>query len=121
MALSGKQLELLEIQMAYPQLPYKEMAELAGISERTCARWRNETPEYKAEFERRLDEKWNGMINMAIETMASLARGGDYKAAEYILKTSRKYSPVNKAEVTGNLTTTINISITDEEDGITKE
>ena len=121
MALSGKQLELLEIQMAYPQLPYKEMAELAGISERTCARWRNETPEYKAELARRLDEKWEGMINMAIETMASLARGGDYKAAEYILKTSRKYSPVNKAEVTGNLTTTINISVIDEEEDNTKE
>ena len=113
MALKPRQLKLIEALMANPMMPDIKIAEEIGINRNTVREWKNK-PEFQEELKRRLREQWEDSERMAVDTMQTLAQGGDFKAAKYILDNLGYSAPVKvEAEVTTNIT----INIDDEEDG----
>ena len=64
--------------------------------------------EFADELKARLAEIWKDSERMAMETMHSLAREGDFKAAKYILD-SLDYAPAQKIQA--DISTDININI----------
>lgn len=109
MALKARQLQLIEALMANPMIPDTELAKQIGINRNTVREWKNK-PEFQQELKRRLREKWEDSERLAVDTMQTLAREGDFKAAKYILD-SLDYAPAQKIEA--DLHTDINIVIED--------
>lgn len=107
MALKPRQYKLIEALMANPMLPDTQVAELLEINRNTVREWKK-LPEFQEELKKRLAEQWADSERMAVETMQSLAREGDFKASKYILD-SLGYAPAQKVEAT--LNTDININI----------
>ena len=96
MALKARQYQLLEALLANPMVPDTELAKQIGINRNTVREWKKK-PEFQEELQKRLREKWEDSERLAMETMQSLAREGDFKASKYILD-SRGYAPVTKIE-----------------------
>lgn len=96
MALKPKQLELIEALLANPMIPDIEVAKQVGINRNTVREWKKK-PEFAAELKARLNETWADSERLAIDTMQSLAREGDFKAAKYILD-SLGYAPAQRIE-----------------------
>jgi hypothetical protein len=96
MALKARQLQLIEALLANPMVPDTEVAKVIGINRNTVREWKNK-PEFQQEYKKRLQEKWESSELMAMETMQTLARGGDFKASKYILD-SLGYAPAQKIE-----------------------
>ena len=67
-------------------------------------------PEFQEEIKNRLKEKWEDSERLAVETMQSLAREGDFKASKYILD-SLGYAPAQKLEANVKGALEINIDI----------
>ena len=107
MPLKPKQYELIEALIANPMVPDTEVAKQIGINRNTVREWKKK-PEFAAELKARLGEIWKDSERMAMETMQSLAREGDFKAAKYILD-SLDYAPTTKIEA--NVSNDININI----------
>jgi hypothetical protein len=107
MALKARQLELIEAMLANPMVPDTELAKEIGINRNTVREWKQK-PEFQAELKARLAEKWKDSERMAMETMQTLARQGDFKASKYILD-SLDYAPATKIEA--DVKTDINITI----------
>ena len=107
MALSKRQKELLEYMLANPVLPETVCAKNCGVPNSTYFDWKKKG-EFTAELDRRLKEQWKDSERIAVETMVSLCRQGEYAAAKYILD-NLGYKPVDKiqAEVNTDITITI--------------
>ena len=67
---------------------------------------------FKDEYDRQLKEKWKGLSGKAVSVMNRLLDEGDYKAAEFVLK-SNGYQQPEKIEL--ELENTIKINISDED------
>lgn len=107
MALTLKKKELVDCLMANPMLPNTQIAKLMGINNKTVGKWLKE-PEVQEELARRLQEQWKDGERLAQDTMLSLCREGDFKAAKYILD-SLGYAPAQKVDM--DLNADINITI----------
>ncbi len=107
MGLSTRQKNLIEFMIDNPALPEYECAKQCGIARSTFYDWKKK-PEFNEALEKRLKEIWNDSHRMAIETMTSLCREGDFKASKYILD-NLGYAPTQKiqAEVTTDITINI--------------
>lgn len=107
MALKARQYQLLEALLANPMVPDTELAKQIGINRNTVREWKKK-PEFQEELQKRLREKWEDSERLAMETMQSLAREGDFKASKYILD-SLGYAPVTKIEADISKDIVINI------------
>jgi hypothetical protein len=107
MALSNRQKNLLEYMLANPQLPETVCAKHCGVPNSTYFLWKQKG-EFPAELNRRLKEMWADSERVAVDTMVSLCREGEYAAAKYILD-NLGYKPVDKIQAT--VSTDINITI----------
>lgn len=107
MALKARQYQLIEALLANPMVPDTELAKLIGINRNTVREWKKK-PEFQEELQKRLREKWEDSERLAMETMQSLAREGDFKASKYILD-SLGYAPVTKIEADISKDIVINI------------
>lgn len=107
MALKARQLELIEALLANPLQPDTEVAKQLCINRNTVREWKKK-PEFQEEYQRRLREKWEDSERMAMETMQTLAREGDFKASKYILD-SLGYAPTQKIEADVSTDIVINI------------
>lgn len=107
MALKARQLELIEALLANPLQPDTEVAKQLCINRNTVREWKKK-PEFQEEYQRRLREKWEDSERMAMETMQTLAREGDFKASKYILD-SLGYAPTQKIEAEVSTDIVINI------------
>lgn len=96
MALKARQYQLIEALLANPMVPDTELAKQIGINRNTIREWKKK-PEFQEELQKRLREKWEDSERLAMETMQSLAREGDFKASKYILD-SLGYAPVQKVQ-----------------------
>ena len=107
--LKPKQLALIESLLAQPMKTDLEIAEELNINRNTVRKYKLD-PDFKEEYQKRLEEKWKDSERMAIENMQKLARSGDFKALKYILD-SLGYAPVEKTEtlLEGNVTMSITI------------
>lgn len=111
MALSKRQKELLEYMLANPVLPETVCARNCGVPNSTYFDWKKRG-EFTAELDRRLKEQWKDSERIAVETMVSLCRQGEYAAAKYILD-NLGYKPVDKIQA--EINTDITITIGDDE------
>lgn len=107
MALKPRQLKLIEEMLANPMIPDTELAARLGINRNTVREWKRK-PEFQDELKMRLAEQWRDSERMAVDTMQSLAREGDFKAAKYILD-SLGYAPAQKIEADINTDIIVNI------------
>lgn len=107
MALKPKQKALIEAMLANPMLSDVKLAELLGINNKTVGVYKK-NPEFQAELDKRLKEKWKESERIAQETMIKLATNGDFKASQYILN-SLGYAPAQKIEADINSDIVINI------------
>ena len=107
MALKPRQYELIEALIANPMKPDTEIAKELGINRNTVREWKRK-PEFKEELKARLNDIWGDSERMAMETMQTLARQGDFKASKYILD-SLGYAPAQKIEADINSDIQINI------------
>lgn len=107
MALKARQYQLIEALLANPMVPDTELAKQIGINRNTIREWKKK-PEFQEELQKRLREKWEDSERLAMETMQSLAREGDFKASKYILD-SLGYAPVTKIEADISKDIVINI------------
>jgi hypothetical protein len=111
MALKARQLDLIEALLANPMVTDVDVAKQIGINRNTVRVWK-QLPEFQEEYKKRLKEKWESSELMAMETMQTLARSGDFKASKYILD-SLGYAPTIKQEVHADVNTDIVINIED--------
>ena len=107
MELKPRQLKLIELMLAQPMIPDTELAKQLNINRNTVREWKKK-PEFQEELKSRLAEQWRDSERMAMDTMQSLAREGDFKAAKYILD-SLGYAPAQKIEA--DINSGINITI----------
>lgn len=107
MALSKRQKELLEYMLANPVLPETVCARNCGVPNSTYFDWKKKG-EFTAELDKRLKEQWKDSERIAVETMVSLCRQGEYAAAKYILD-NLGYKPAEKVQAEINTDIIINI------------
>ena len=107
--LNTRQFELIELMLANPMIPDTELAKQLNINRNTVREWKKK-PEFQEEIKNRLKEKWEDSERLAVETMQSLAREGDFKASKYILD-SLGYAPAQKLEANVKGALEINIDI----------
>lgn len=105
--LNARQLKLLELMLAFPMMPDTQFADEIGVNRNTIREWKKK-PEFQAELKARLAEQWADSERAAVETMQSLARSGDFKAAKYILD-SLGYAPAQRIEAEVHSDIIINI------------
>ena len=77
MALKARQYQLIEALLANPMVPDTELAKQIGINRNTVREWKKK-PEFQEELQKRLRERWEDSERLAMETMQSLAREGDF-------------------------------------------
>ena len=109
MALNKRQNNLIEYMLANPQLPEYTCAKNCGVPDSTYADWKRKG-EFTEELEKRMRENFADGQRIAMETMLSLCREGDYKASEFILK-NFGYNPSQKVEAQVDQITTIKIDV----------
>jgi uncharacterized protein YcaQ len=107
MALSNRQKNLLEYMLANPMLPETVCAKACGVPNSTYFLWKQKG-EFTEELDRRIKEQWKDSERIAVDTMISLCREGEYAAAKYILD-NLGYKPIDKIQA--DITTDINITI----------
>lgn len=107
MALTSRQKNLLEYMLAHPTLPETVCAKNCNVPNSTYFDWKKKG-EFTAELDRRIKELWKDSERVAVDTMVSLCREGEYSAAKYILD-NLGYKPVDKiqAEISSDITITI--------------
>ena len=107
MALNNRQKNLIEFMLANPAMPETACAKACGVPNSTYFLWKQKG-EFTAELDRRLKEQWKDSERVAVDTMISLCKDGEYAAAKYILD-NLGYKPVEKVQASIN--TDINITI----------
>lgn len=107
MALTARQMELLEAMLTNPMLSDVKLAELLTLNNKTVGKWRK-MPEFQEELKKRLAEQWKSAESLAQKKMIELANEGNFHANKYILD-SLGYAPAQKIEA--DLHTDINIVI----------
>lgn len=107
MALTAKQLELIEAMLSNPMLSDVKLAEVVGLNNKTVGKWRK-LPEFQEELKKRLNLQWKDAERIAQKTIIDLARKGDYKAAKYLLD-SLGYAPTQKIEADVNTDIIVNV------------
>lgn len=113
MALTSKQAAFLDAYLSNPLVSMAALARAMSIPVDTVYGWKEKNIRgFADEMEKGLRQKWDEAKHMASETIFSLARDGDFKAAKYILDYSG-YAPAQKIEADLN-SNTINISIREE-------
>ena len=112
MALTKRQKALLEYMLANPSLPETVCAKNCDVPNSTYFDWKKRG-EFTAELDRRLKEQWKDSERVAVETMVSLCKKGEYAAAKYILD-NLGYKPVERVQA--EVSTDITITIDGEED-----
>ena len=112
MALSKRQKALIEYMLANPSLPETVCARHCDVPNSTYFSWKQKG-EFTDELDRRLKEMWKDSERVAVDTMVSLCREGEYAAAKYILD-NLGYKPVDKIQA--ELNTNITITIGDQEE-----
>lgn len=107
MGLSTRQRNLIEFMVENPALPEYECAKQCGVARSTFYDWKKK-PEFREFLDNRIKEVWADGHRMAVETMLSLCREGEYSAAKYILD-NLGYAATQKIQA--DVSTTININI----------
>lgn len=109
-ALNTKQKKALELLTCGLGMSLREVAEQAGVNEKTLWRWRNE-PEYalfQEELKRINDARWEATVDAAREAAVSLCREGNQRMVQFVLQNAG-YNPTQKVEA--DVHTDINIVI----------
>lgn len=112
MALSKRQKNLIEFMLANPSLPETVCARQCGVPNSTYFDWKKKG-EFTVELDKRLKELWKDSERVAVDTMVSLCREGEYSAAKYILD-NLGYKPIDKIQA--EISTDITITIDDDEE-----
>lgn len=107
MALTARQLELLEHMLINPEASDKKLAEIMGINNKTVGKWRK-MPDFQEELKKRLEAQWKNAERLAQKKMIELAEGGNFHATKYILD-SLGYAPTQKIEADISTDIVINI------------
>lgn len=105
MALTELQQVFLDTYLESLPEPYAYVAESLGISRNTAYGWRYKNINgFRDELEARQRAAWDEAREAASETMFSLMRSGDFKAAKYILD-YHGYAPTQRiqAEVSNDI------------------
>ena len=107
MALTKRQKNLIEFMLANPMLPETVCARECGVPNSTYFDWKKKG-EFTEELDKRIKEQWKDSERIAVDTMVSLCRDGEYAAAKYILD-NLGYKPVDKiqAEIQQDINITI--------------
>lgn len=100
--LSAKQETAIELLITQPDMPLSLVAKNSGVTHKTLCEWRYRNETFRQEFQRRLKEKWEDAESLAVDTMITLCKTGDFKAAKYILD-SQGYEATKKVEVKGEI------------------
>lgn len=114
MALKTKEKELLELMLAFPMMPDTQLAKEMGLNNKTVGVWRKK-PEFQAELQKRLHERWKDAENLAQKKMIELASEGNFNANKYILD-SLGYAPAQRIEAEISKDVVINIVGEDEDE-----
>ena len=107
MALTAKQIQLLEAMLANPEASDVKLSELLELNNKTVGKWRK-MPEFQEELKKRLEAQWKNAERLAQKKMIELAEGGNFHATKYILD-SLGYAPAQKIEADINTDIIINI------------
>ena len=105
--LNFKQQTAIGLLVSNPKISTHELAAEVQVSESAVYRWKQK-PEFRAELDRQLKEKWKDSEGIAMSGMISLAEQEDYKACKYILD-SLGYAPAQKIDA--NVNQDINITV----------
>ena len=105
--LTKRQLILIEAMLAKPLEPDTKLAEELGVNRNTIRVWKKQ-PEFQAELDRRLKEKWRDSERMAMDMMQNLALKGNFHANKYILD-SLGYAPAQRIEANVSNEIVINV------------
>jgi hypothetical protein len=111
MALTTRQIELLEVMLANPLLSDVKLAELMNLNNKTVGKWRK-NPEFQEEMKKRLAEQWKNAESLAQKKMIELASEGNFHANKYILD-SLGYAPKQQVEAEVKGSNNIVITIED--------
>ena len=96
--LNSRQKKFLDVYLENPMLPLAKVARALAIPPNTVYRWKQQNLNgFNDVIEEELNNRWTEAKLMASETMFSLAREGDFKAAKYILD-YHGFKPVDKVE-----------------------
>ena len=96
-----------------PLLSYEEIAEMSGVSFTTFYRYRQE-PEFMEEYKKLCQARFKSLEAKAVEMMEKHIDNGNWQAVKYCLD-ANGYKPEEKVKATVE-TTTINLSIEDDEE-----
>lgn len=108
MALKAKHYNCIEAMLANPTISNEKLAEIVGVNRNTISDWKRNNEEFKAEYQRRLQELWKDSESIAVNTMRNLAIEGSFNASKYILD-SLGYAPTHKLEADINSDVVIKI------------
>lgn len=97
MALNNKQLKAIELLVYQPYMTQNMIAQEVGVHRDTIRRWREETPEFAAELDKAIKNRWKAAESMAVNGMINLASEGNFQAIRYLLD-NLGYKPVDKVE-----------------------
>ena len=97
MALNNKQLKAIELLVYQPYMTQNMIAQEVGVHRDTIRRWREETPEFKAELKKAIQNRWEAAESLAVNGMINLASEGNFQAMKYMLD-NLGYKPVDKVE-----------------------
>lgn len=107
----GERMEqTLDIWLANPTASNREIAALAGISESTFARYRQDKA-FMENYDKRCREWFDSLQALAINTMREATAQGNIQAAKYLL--DNKYAPSQHIDINTN---DIKITISNEEE-----
>lgn len=100
-----------EVWVANPFKTYTEIAEIAGVSERTFFRYKDD-PAFLAVYDRKCRETFRLMQSKAIQNLQKMIDSGNWNATKYALD-GNEYTGTQKVAVQN---TTINVSVDDDAD-----
>ena len=96
----------LEVWLANPLASFEEIAEKAGVSERTMYRYRSD-PAFMAEYSRRQKERFASLEGKAVALLEIEMDKGNWNAIKYALD-GTGHKPTDKVEVQQ---TTISVTV----------
>lgn len=102
----------LEVWLANPLDTFEQIAEKAGVSERTMYRYRSD-PAFMAEYSRRQKERFASLEGKAVAQLERKLNEGEWKAIQYTLD-GLGYKATEKVDVDTNANFVINILDTEE-------
>lgn len=113
MALNSKQIKAIELLVYSPYMTQNMVASECGVHRETIRRWKHE-PEFKAELDKAIKERWDDAEAMAVNGMIALASEGNFQALKYMLD-NKGYKPVDKIEANVKSDVVLRIGYDEEE------